>query len=95
MQALDWLHSHSADLVLLDIQLPNIDGFEVTRQIRSDPTLCKIPVVATTALAMVGDRDRCLQAGMKDYISKPIDHELLAEKLMQYTGRRPQRSFAI
>ena len=93
MQALDWLQAHSADLVLLDIQLPNIDGFEVTRQIRSNPNLCEIPVVATTALAMVGDRDRCLDAGMQDYISKPIDHEILAEKLTQYTGRRPQRSF--
>jgi|GEM_PF-817027 len=90
-QALAWLGSHSADLILLDIQLPGLDGFEIIRRIRANPVWCKIPVVATTALAMVGDRDRCLAAGMQDYISKPIDYDILATILAKYTRHRPLR----
>ena len=90
-QALAWLGCHSTDLILLDIQLPGLDGFEIIRRIRANPVWCKIPVVATTALAMVGDRDRCLAAGMQDYISKPIDYDILAEILTKYTRPRPLR----
>ncbi len=93
-EALDWLGSNSADLILLDIQLPGLDGFEVLRRIRIDPVWCQIPVIATTALAMVGDRDRCLAAGMQDYISKPIDYDVLAELLTKYTGHQPHRVLA-
>ncbi|HEY9860593.1 MAG TPA: PAS domain S-box protein [Candidatus Obscuribacterales bacterium] len=85
LEALSWLVSYPIDLVLLDIHLPGLDGFEVTRRLRAHPDLKHIPVIATTAMAMVGDRDRCLAAGMQGYISKPIDYEELAALLTQYT----------
>jgi len=61
------------DLILLDIQLPGIDGYAVARAIRANPELATLPIVAVTSYAMVGDRERCLEAGCTDYIEKPID----------------------
>ncbi len=63
------------DLILLDIQLPVIDGYAVARALRANPELATIPIVAVTSYAMVGDRDRCLEAGCTDYIEKPINPE--------------------
>lgn len=85
-QAIAWLQSHVVDVILLDIHLPDVDGFEVSRRLREQPKWQQIPIIATTALAMVGDRDRCLAAGMQDYISKPLNYEELAELLSKYTG---------
>ncbi|MGB5896902.1 MAG: PAS domain S-box protein [Geitlerinemataceae cyanobacterium] len=82
--ALDWLCSHRPDLILMDIQLPGLDGLEVTRRIKAHPTWKSIPVVATTALVMVGDRERCLQAGVDDYLSKPVNCEQLAAVLAKH-----------
>ena len=62
-------------LILMDIQLPGVDGFEVIRQLKAHPTWQSVPVIAVTALAMSGDRDRCLEAGADDYLSKPLDLE--------------------
>jgi CheY-like chemotaxis protein len=61
----------------MDIQLPGIDGFELIRQLKAHSTWWRVPVIAVTALAMAGDRDRCLEAGADDYFSKPIDLEKL------------------
>ncbi len=61
------------DLIVLDVQLPDIDGFEVLRRLRADPTVSSIPVVAITAYAMSGDRDHALAAGFDGYIAKPVD----------------------
>jgi two-component system cell cycle response regulator len=66
---------HRPDLILCDIQLPGIDGYEVVRRLRGQPDLAAIPVIAVTALAMVGDRDKVLAAGFEGYLSKPIDPE--------------------
>jgi two-component system, sensor histidine kinase and response regulator len=81
LEALDLLNSQSFDLVLMDVQMPQLDGFEATRFIREreKATGAHIPIIATTAHAMVGDRERCLEAGMDRYISKPLNSkELLA-----------------
>ncbi len=64
-------------LILMDIQLPGVDGFELIRQLKAHSTWQRVPVIAVTALAMAGDRDRCLEAGADDYLSKPLDLEKL------------------
>ncbi|MCB1034207.1 MAG: response regulator, partial [Acidobacteria bacterium] len=75
------MRAHRPDLVLLDISLPGMDGLEVLREIRGDDVLRGLPVVALTAHAMSGDRERLLAAGFDSYISKPIldEERLLAE----------------
>ncbi len=72
------------DLILMDLSLPQMDGWTATGHIKSNPELQHIPIVALTAHAMVGDRERALEAGCDDYVSKPIDLRELAGKLAQY-----------
>ncbi len=67
--------SELPDLILLDIQLPGMDGHAVARALKSDPVLRGIPVVAVTSYAMAGDREKCLEAGAEGYIEKPINPE--------------------
>ena len=73
----------------MDIQLPNVDGLEMTRKIKSNPKTADIPIVAVTAYAMKGDRERILEAGCDGYISKPIDTRrlaLLAAEILKNSG---------
>lgn len=72
------------DLILMDVQLPGEDGLTFTRRLRSDPATAAIPIVALTALAMAGDRERTLDAGCSGYISKPIDTRTFAEDISKY-----------
>jgi two-component system cell cycle response regulator DivK len=72
-QALDLAATKRPDLVLMDIQLPDMDGLEALRRLRSDERTAATPVVALTALAMEGDRERFLAAGFDGYISKPVN----------------------
>jgi PAS domain S-box-containing protein len=81
------------DLVLMDVQMPVMDGFQATQVIRSgEETVLNphIPIIAMTAHAMRGDRERCLAAGMSDYVSKPVQPHVLAAKLMQWLGEQDE-----
>lgn len=69
------------DLIVCDVQLPDMEGFEVIRRLRDDPVAHAIPVVAVTALAMVGDRERALAAGFDGYLPKPIDPEVFVGQI--------------
>ena len=71
-EALAGLPANVPDLVILDVSLPDIDGFEVLCRMRQERMLDRVPVIAVTAHAMKGDREKCLAAGFTDYISKPI-----------------------
>lgn len=88
-EALDALHERPYDLVLMDCQMPVMDGYEATAAIRSSRTLAnpKIPIIAMTANAMDGDREYCLKSGMDDYISKPITPAALSVVLSRWTKK--------
>ena len=74
------------DLILMDIQMPRMDGLEATKQIRLDPNLINTPIIALTALAMEGDREKCLEAGANDYLSKPVKLRQLNLLIQQVLG---------
>jgi CheY-like chemotaxis protein len=69
------------DVVLLDMMMPNMDGYETAQRIRSNTKFKKLPVIAVTAKAMTGDREKCIKAGASDYITKPIDIDQLMSLL--------------
>lgn len=71
-EVLDLARNHKPDLILMDIQLPEISGLDVTKWLKDDPDLRKIPVIAVTAFAMKGDEQKIREGGCEDYISKPI-----------------------
>jgi CheY-like chemotaxis protein len=75
------------DIVLMDMQMPVMDGIEATRAIRSDPNYQALPIIAMTANALVSDREACLQAGMNDHIAKPIDPDQLFGVLLRWIKR--------
>jgi CheY-like chemotaxis protein len=74
------------DLILMDIQLPGQDGLSLTRQLKADPAMKAIPVVALTARAMIGDRELCMEAGCSGYISKPIDTRTIVDEVANFLG---------
>jgi len=74
------------DLIIMDLSLPGIDGWEATRRIKADATLTHIPIIALSSHAMRGDEEKARQAGCDDYLSKPLDEELLSQKLTQFLG---------
>ena len=80
------------DIVLMDLQMPEMDGYEATRLLRSDPRFQEIPIIAMTAHVLTEERQRCLEAGMNDHVSKPIDPDALFAILARWTKSLPGRS---
>jgi CheY-like chemotaxis protein len=81
------------DVALIDIMMPDMDGYETMQQIRPAPGACRLPLIAVTAKAMKGDRQKCLDAGASDYIAKPVDIELLLALLRVWVaGARSGRA---
>ncbi|MGY8624977.1 response regulator [Chromobacterium violaceum] len=89
-EALDWLglHGGEVDIVLMDVQMPVMDGYEATRAIRATPALAHLPVVALTAGAFQAQQDAAREAGMSDYIAKPFDVEIAIGQLRRLAGRQ-------
>jgi two-component system, cell cycle response regulator len=85
---LDAARAESFDLVVCDVQLPVVDGYEVARRLKADPALRGVPLVAVTALAMVGDRERVLAAGFDGYLAKPINPETFIPQMEAYLPAR-------
>jgi CheY-like chemotaxis protein len=79
------------DIALIDIMMPEMDGYETMKQIRAQPELAEVPLIAVTAKAMKGDRQKCLDAGASDYIAKPVDIELLLALLRVWVARSRER----
>ncbi len=80
-EALEQLSKHRVDIVLMDMMMPELDGYETTQRIRTHPKYKKLPVIAVTAKAMTGDREKCISAGASDYITKPVDLDQLLSLL--------------
>ena len=85
-EALAMLETASFDLILMDVQMPVLDGIEATRRIRLDERWRDLPIVGLTAHAMAGDRERCIEAGMNDYLPKPVRGPALLETVKRYIG---------
>ncbi len=86
IEALELARTHHPDLILMDIQLPEVSGLEVTKWIKEDDELRTIPVIAVTAFAMKGDEERIRQGGCEAYISKPISVARFLETVRAYLG---------
>jgi two-component system, cell cycle response regulator DivK len=83
-EGLEKARAERPDLILMDLSLPLMDGWTATRHIKSEPDLSEIPVIALTAHAMTGDRERALEAGCDDYLTKPLNMAELVKKLAGY-----------
>ena len=86
MQALEIAREHHPDLILMDIQLPEVSGLEVTKWLKEDDGLRDIPVIAVTAFAMKGDEERIREGGCEAYISKPISVSMFLDTVRQFIG---------
>lgn len=83
---IDMAGSESPDLILMDLSLPIVDGWEATRQIKGNPATAAVPVIALTAHAMQGDEEKALAAGCDDYDTKPVNFKRLMGKIEKYLG---------
>jgi two-component system, cell cycle response regulator DivK len=88
-EAFATLKERRPDLILMDIQLPEVDGLTATRHLKADPATCDIPVVAVTSYAMKGDETRALEAGCSGYVTKPIDKALFLDTVAKILAEKP------
>jgi CheY-like chemotaxis protein len=86
--ALRILESFMPRLILMDLQLPRMDGFELTRRLKADPARSQMIIIALTAYAMKGDEEKALAAGCDDYMSKPLDIDALPRVVAEHLARR-------
>jgi len=94
-EAIDRAQEERPDLILMDIQMPGMDGLEATRHLRADSSLTTVPIIAVTALAMPGDRERCLAAGANEYLSKPVNLRRLVQIIeTQLNWHQTQREYS-
>jgi CheY-like chemotaxis protein len=84
VEALSKAEQLSPDAILMDIQMPEMDGLEAIRRLRANPRFSTIPIIAITAFAMPGDRERCLAAGANEYLSKPISLKILKQMIEKF-----------
>lgn len=87
IEAIAMVEKHRIDLVLMDIQMPELDGYQATQQIREKRRFDNLPIVAMTANAMKHDIDKCYEVGMNDYISKPLNIELFNKVLYKWLNK--------
>lgn len=86
-QAIDLLQTFTPDLILMDINMPDIDGYTLTARLKAMPKLNGVPIIAMTANVMRGDRERSLEAGCDGYIQKPIDVDTLSRQILRFLKR--------
>jgi two-component system cell cycle response regulator DivK len=87
-QGLELAEQERPDLILMDMSLPVMDGWEATRRIKANPALAHIPIIGLSAHAMSGDAEKALAAGCDDYLAKPLNDELLFEKLERFLNKK-------
>ena len=81
METIEKAETNDPDIILMDIQMPVMNGLEATRRLRANPRFVDTPIIALTALAMPGDRERCLEAGASEYMSKPVSLKILKKTI--------------
>jgi signal transduction histidine kinase/ActR/RegA family two-component response regulator len=92
IEAVERAREEQPDVILMDIQMPRMDGLEATQRLRADANLGDTPIIALTALAMPGDRERCLEAGVNEYLSKPVSFKILVETIEEQLQRRDDQT---
>jgi len=83
-EGVEKIKSHLYDVVLMDVQMPVMDGYQATKEVRRDPAYSDLPIIAMTANAMTGDKEKCIQAGMNEHVAKPINPNILFETLLHW-----------
>jgi two-component system, cell cycle response regulator DivK len=88
LEAFEMLKNDRPDLIVMDIQLPGMDGLETTRKLKEQPATADIPVIAVTSYAMKGDREKALAAGCVGYVTKPIDKNIFIQEVAAHIGKK-------